>query len=139
MFPLIILGIIVVAVVTVAVFRYATRSLDTKELVTEGIRLLEGGLEIPRYFWLGKRLISYRDVETIELMPWYKVALQVPLLRYGIAVNSISTRLFHDTVAIKLKGPGVSETVLVTPEDAGSFMEQLKRRVQESKLPSDNK
>jgi hypothetical protein len=136
MFPLIILSAIVVAIVTVALMRYFTRRNGNKELVAEGARLTENGIEIPNYFWLGKRMISYSYVEKFELMPWYKVALQVPLLRYGIAVHSISTRLFHDTVIIKFNGPNVFETILLTPSSAREFLDELQRRVQESKSTS---
>ena len=100
---------------------------------------MDDGFELPRFLWLGKRLISYSFVESVEVFAWYQVLLQIPLLRYGIAVSSFPTRLVHDTLAIKLNGPGVSETVLVTPKDATQVAQELKRRVQESKSSPDRK
>jgi hypothetical protein len=140
MFLLIILFFVIAAVAALFGFRYITRLFGAQKLVAEGIELTDAGIEIPHYLWLGKRLVSYRDVQSVELLPWYKVVLGYPLLRYGIAVSSFPTRLVRDALAITLKGPDVSETVLVTPKDAAQVAEELKRRVQESKSsPSDNR
>jgi len=126
-------SVALVTVITLVSFRLLTRSLGLKQLVEEGIVLTEDGVELPRFLWMGKMKVSYTDVETVELLPWYKGLISILLFRYGFSVRSICTRFFHEIVVIKLKGARVFEYLLVTPKNAQAFVEQLKFRMKQSR------
>lgn len=128
---LIFLGsVALVAIVTMALFRFVTRSLGLKQVIEEGVVMTENGLEVLRFFGIGKMKVNYADVESVEVLPYYRGPLATLRLRYGMSARWIGTRLFHEIVVIKLKGPRVFRYLLSTPKNGPAFVEQLKARIE---------
>ena len=129
-------SVAVVIVVTVTLFRLVTRSLGLKQVVEEGVVMTENGLEVLGFFGVGKMSVSYADVESVELLPHCRGPLATLLLRYRMSARWVGTRLFHEIVVIKLKGPRVFRYLISTPEDGTTFVEQLKSRIEPTAVPN---
>jgi len=133
---LIFLGsVALVVVVAVTLFRLVTRSFGLKQVIEDGVVMTENGLEVLRFFGIGKMRISYADVESVELLPHYRGPLATLLLRYNMSARWIGTRLFHEIVVIKLKGPRFFRYLLSTPKNGPAFVEQLQSRIKPMVVP----
>jgi len=122
-------SIVVVALITMVVLRYFFCLLKLEQVVREGVVMTESGLEILRFFGIGKTNISYSDVESVELLPFYRGPIVIFLWRYGFSARWIGTRLFHKIVVIKLRGPRLFKYLISTPKDGDAFVDQLKARI----------
>ncbi len=124
-------SVVFIVTITLTGFRYATRSVRLRELVQEGVLLTEKGLEFPRSFLIGTLKVNYADVESVELIPFYKALVSILCFRYGVSVRSACTRLFHEIVVVKLKGPRLIKYQLLTPKDPAAFVEKLNSRIEQ--------
>lgn len=126
---LIVLGCVaLVSVVTVIAFRYVTRRFDLTEVAQEGAVLLEDGIELARPLLLGKTVVNYSNVESVELIPFPRSI--GAFLYYGFAADRAWTRPFSDLVVIKLSSPPCFvQYVMVTPKDPVGFCARLKSHI----------
>jgi hypothetical protein len=124
-------SVTLVAAIAVTLFRFVTRWLGLKQVVEEGVVMTENGLEVLRFFGIGKMNVSYADVESVELLPHFRGPLATLLFRYKMSARWIGTRLFHEIVVIKLRGPRLFKYLLSTPKNGPAFVEQLKSRVEQ--------
>ena len=91
--------------------------------------MTEAGIEIVHFFWFGKTLLKFTDVESAELLPFRNLVMAGLLFRYGISVRIICTRLFSDVIVIRLKSPPCfTKYVLITPKNPLYVMGQILRR-----------
>jgi hypothetical protein len=123
-------GVALVAVVVTFLFRTIIHKLRLEGVVQEGIIMTESGLEFLRFFGFGKTRVKYADVESVELLPFYKGPIAALRLRYGMSARWIGTRLFNQIVVIKLRGPRMFQYLLATPNDPSGFAQQLKTRIE---------
>lgn len=122
-------SVVLVVVVTVVLFRLVTCSLGLKQVLEDGVALTEDGLEVLRFFGIGKMKLNYADVESVELLP-YRGPLPELHPRFRMSARWIGTRPFHQVVIIKLKGPRFFRYLLSTPKNGPAFVEQLKSRIE---------
>jgi len=101
--------------------------LGLKEVHNEGVVIAENGLEVLA-FGIAKNTIRYADVERVELLH-YKGPAALLVFRYGLSARWIGTRLFHEIVVIKIKGPHLFKYLLATPKNGVAFVDQLKSRI----------
>lgn len=132
---LVLLFLGIVGVLVLKGFRKFAQSSGAENLVYDGIQFLDDGFEIPNPLAIGKRKVSYDDVTAVEVWPWYKVLLPLPLLRYGLAFYSYKSRLVGEWLAITIRGRIADETIFITPKDARGVADELKRRMQSNTKP----
>ena len=125
-------GAALIALITVPLFRLITNALGIKQVLEDGVALTENGLEFLGFGFLGpnKVTINYRDIESVELMPYYKSLLTILMPRFDSSVRWIRRRPFNQMVIVKFKGPQVYKKLHFTPKDPLAFAEQLKSRIE---------
>ncbi len=69
---MVVVSVCLIAFVTVVLLRFMMRKLGIKELVEEGIVLTETGIEFPRFPFFGRSKASYKEIESVELVPFPK-------------------------------------------------------------------
>lgn len=122
--------ILVVSCFTVYAFRWITHKLGTGNLVKDGIILTEEGFEVPGFIFLHKKLISYSEVKSVELLSNFKSILFL----FNFSVQWICPRLCGDMVAIELVSPPqFYKYLVVAPKNPSEFVEQIQRRIVEGK------
>jgi hypothetical protein len=130
---IIFVSVALIAVITVIVFRFFARTFGMEKVVEEGAALTENGLEFLSPFGLGKTTIIYANVESVELLPYYKGLFSIMLFRYGMSARWICTRFFSEIVVVKLREPRVFQHLLFTPKNPRSFVDELKSRIEQSR------
>jgi hypothetical protein len=127
-------GAALVAAIVIPVFRFVTNSLGIKQVLEEGAVLTENGLEFLDFLWyfrVTKVKVSYADIESVKLMPYYKGLLTIVLPRFDTSSRWIRRRPFHQIVVIEFMGSQVYKRLFFTPKDAPAFVEKLKYRMKE--------
>jgi len=115
-------------------FKYAMKRLGMTDVQKEGIILTATGIEYVGFLWLIKLKANYTDVESIELVPYYKAWMWSSFLVGNC--RWLCKRVASDVVAIRLKGGRKKETLLVTPEDPALFISTLRSKLSSTHQPS---
>ena len=127
------INIMIVSCVTVYAFRWITHKLGIGNLVEEGAVLKEEGFEVPGFMFLHKKVISYSDIKSVELLSNFGSILFL----FNMSVLWICPRLCVGMVAIELKSPPqFYKYLVVAPKNAPAFVEQLQRRIKQVELSS---
>ena len=124
-----------VAVITLAVFRSLARRFGMKQLFEDGAVLTEDGIEYLRFFMLGRAKATFDEIESVEVIPFYKAMFSVLFFRPDFSVHTIRTRLSSDFVHITLRrSPWWYELyfrhLLFTPAHAAEFVERLRSHLE---------
>jgi len=123
-------SVAIVAAIMVALFRLYTRLFGLTQVIEEGVVMTENGLEVLGIWWFSKSKVSYDDVESVKLLPFYRSPLATLLFRYGFSARWVGPRFFAEIVVIELKGPRMFKYLLATPKNAPAFVEHWKSRNQ---------
>jgi hypothetical protein len=118
-----------VAVVTVALMRYSVRLSGHEQVFKNGIVMTDSGIEYLGFLYTGTRKAAYSEIDSVELSPYYKVAISALFFRYGISATKIPPYFFGKILVIRLKHPNPIEYHFFTPRDAAGFFEQLTSRI----------
>jgi hypothetical protein len=119
-----------IVMVTLPLFRFLARLLGMKQVLADGVVMTEEGLEYLGLAGLCKMKVPYREVESVESMPFLYGLASAMLFRYGMSSLWICTRPLHTIVVIKLRGPRMFRYLLSTPRNAHAFSQELKSRIQ---------
>src|SRR5208283_1331215 len=78
-----------IAVITVTVMRFFIRLSGRQQLVENGVVLTESGIEYFGFLYTGVRKTPFSEIQSVELVPYYKVLISSLFLRYGISTRRI--------------------------------------------------
>ncbi len=119
---------VLAAIVTIATMRFLARKFDVAELMDNGVRLTEEGIEYVGFLFFKKKN-TFAEIESVKLASYFDITISVLLFRYGLNIPRIPPKLFSKFVIIQLKRANPFEYLFFTPPDAESFVEQLKQRL----------
>jgi hypothetical protein len=123
-------GAVLVSVVAVALMRYFYRVSGHEQVYKNGIVITETGIEYLGFPFLGTRKKTFNEIDSVELSPYFKVAISALLLRYGLNTNRVPPNFFGDILVIGFKHPNpVRYLFFCAPKDAVDIYEQLKSRI----------
>ena len=131
---LIVIGsVILAAIITVASMRFLVRIFGISDLMENGFRITQNGIE---YFYppfLGVREHAFKDIDSVELVAYRKLfcskLLPLFLLRNRVSVSKIPPIYFGKVLIIRLKNPTPIEYLFFAPKNAESFLEKLKQQI----------
>jgi hypothetical protein len=122
--------IALVAVAVIAWMRYFIRWSGYKEVFKDGLVASESGVGYLRFAVAGLREVAYREIDSVELVPFYKFML-FGVFRYGSQARTLhGQQMFGDVLAIKLKHSDPARYIFVAPRDAATIYEQIKNKIQ---------
>jgi hypothetical protein len=123
-------SIALVAVITVATMRFLARKFGVTDLANNGIRMTKDGIEYLGFLFCIRRS-AFNEIQSVELVPYYKVFVSTLLFRYGLYVGKVPPNFSGKIVVVRLKRANPLEYLFFTPKDAANFVEQLKQRINE--------
>jgi hypothetical protein len=126
---LFIAGAGVIAAITITTLRTFIRLIGMKEVIDEGIILTDDGVEYSGFLLTGKKVLAYSEIRSVELLPYFRVALSALIFAYGISANKVPFRPFHKILIVRLKNPRPIEYLFLAPKEPESAFERLKQRV----------
>jgi hypothetical protein len=122
--------IALVAVAVIASMRYFIRRSGCEKVFKDGLVASESGVSYLRFAIAGLREVAYGEIDSVELIPFYKFML-FGVLRYGSQARIVhNLRLFGDVLAIKLKHSDPVRYIFIAPRNAAAVHEQIKAKIQ---------
>ena len=117
----------------VALMRHFIRSSGHEQVINNGIVVTDNGIEYPGFLFSGTRKKEYTEIDSIDLIPYYKFVFLNMMKRYGHWASLIrgmsGGNLLGDIVVIKIKNSEATKYLLFQPKDAAGIYEQLKKRI----------
>ena len=129
-----------VAVITLTVFRFLARRCGMKQLFEDGAVLTEDGIEYLGFFMFGRSKVTFAEIESVEVIPFYKAMFSILFFRPDFSVRNIRTRFSRDFVHVTLRRiPRWYELyfhhLLFTPAHPAEFVERLRSRLEKHEKP----
>jgi hypothetical protein len=121
-------SVLLVAVITVTTMRFLARKFGVTELMNNGVRLTEDGIEYLGFLFLKKKN-TFAEIESVELTSYFKIVTSILLFRYGLNVPKIPPSFLSEFVVIQLKRANPYKYLFFTPNNAADFVEQLGRHI----------
>ena len=118
-------------IAAIKLFRFIVRSRGLNELVEEGCAVRENGLEIFGYAGLGRKLIPFEQIESVELLSSPKALGRLCLL-------AISSRHFFRRVSgvvhVRLRAPERKlelffANLFLTPQNPAALAKELNSKI----------
>ena len=123
----------IVGVCIVALVRRLYRASGHEQVYENGIMMTDTGIEYLGFLFTGTRKKSYEEIDSVQLIPYYKLLISKPFFRYGICTRWVrgvnSHFLFGKILVIRLKHPNPIQCLFFTPKDAAVFYKHLKSRI----------
>jgi hypothetical protein len=135
--PLVVLLVLVIPALAtiggIALMRRYIRSSGHEHVINNGIVVTDDGIEYPGFLLWGTRKKEYAEIDSIDLIPYYKFVFLNMRQRFGHWTELIrgmsGGSLLGDIVVIKIKNPEATKHLLFQPKDAAGIHEQLKNRI----------
>jgi hypothetical protein len=121
-------SMVLAAIVTVATMRFLARKFDVAELMDNGVRLTEEGIEYVGFLF-SKKKNTFAEIQSVEVASYFDITISILLFRYGLNIPRIPPKLFSKFVIIQLKRANPFEYLFFTPTNAENFVEQLKQHI----------
>ena len=124
------------ATVAVALIRFFYRVSGHERVYGNGIVMTEGGIEYLGFPFTGTRKKTFDEIDSVELSPYFKVAISALCFRYGLNTNRVPLNLFGDILVVGFKDPNPFRYLFFcAPKDATDIYEQIKSKIrQESRV-----
>jgi hypothetical protein len=125
---LLVFGVItLVAVLTVVGMRYDYRKSGKEEVYKNGIVVTESGIEYLSLF-AHTRTKTFDEIDSVELSPYFKVAISTLLFRYGLNMSRVPPNFFGHILVVELKNPR-KYLFFSAPKNATEICERLQSRI----------
>lgn len=122
--------IALVCVCVIAWMRHFIRHSGNEKVFKDGLVVSESGVDYLRFAVAGLREVAYSEIESVELIPFFKFML-FGVLRFGSQARTLhGQQLFSDVLAIKLKNSDPARYIFIGPKDATTVYDQIKSRIE---------
>ena len=118
------------ATLAVALMRFFYRVSGHERVYKNGIVMTEGGIEYLGFPFTGTRKKTFDEIDSVELSPYFKVAISALCFRYGLNTNRVPPNFFGDILVIGFKHPNPFRYLFFcAPKDAAAIYEQIKSQI----------
>jgi hypothetical protein len=126
-----ILAFVALACVCVIVWmRRSIKHSGHETVFKDGLVVSGNGVGYLRFAIAGLREITFNEIDSVELIPFFKFML-FGVLRFGSQARTLhGQQLFGDVLAIKLKHSEPTRYIFITPKDATIVYRQIKSRIE---------
>jgi hypothetical protein len=118
------------AVIAVALMRYFYRVSGHEQVYKNGIVMTQGGIEYLGFLFTGTRKKAFDEIDSVELSPYFKVALSALFFRYGMNTNRVPPNFFGNILVVGFKHPNPFRYLFFcAPKDAADIYEHIKSQI----------
>jgi len=121
-------SIAVITFTTIFVMRFLVKISVLKNVTESGVLANDEGIE---YFSiLGTKRIAYKEISSVELLPFHTHFLKTLFLFYGISVRRILPYHSNKILIIRIKNPNPIEYFFFSPMNPEEIMRKIQLSVE---------